>query len=30
VAEQTASSDQLDLLDMAAACNIRLQKLSGT
>jgi chemotaxis protein methyltransferase CheR len=28
-AEQTARSDQLDLLDMAAACHTRLQELSG-
>jgi chemotaxis methyl-accepting protein methylase len=28
-AEQTARSDQFDLLDMAAACNTRLQELSG-
>jgi chemotaxis protein methyltransferase CheR len=28
-AEQTARSDQLDLLDMAAACHTRLQGLSG-
>jgi chemotaxis protein methyltransferase CheR len=27
--EQTARSDQLDLLDMAAACHTRLQELSG-